>query len=70
VLPYILQWLTIFASGTLADHLIATRLSVRSTRLLLEFVGFGTAGVLIVVAGYMTSKVAAVSTVFASIAVR
>jgi hypothetical protein len=63
VLPYILQWLAYFVSGTLADHLIATRLSVRSTRLLLEFVGFGMAGVLIVAAGYMESKEAAVATV-------
>ena len=63
VLPYILQWLAFFASGVVADHLIATKLSVRSTRLLLEFLGFGIAGILIVAAGYTTSRVAAVTTV-------
>ena len=68
VLPYLLTFLTSTASGWLADALIRSSLSVRSTRRLLQVFAFATSGTLLVITGFVGSKAAATATVSAAVA--
>eukprot|EP01061_Rhynchopus_euleeides_P001435 TRINITY_DN11013_c0_g2_i3.p1 TRINITY_DN11013_c0_g2~~TRINITY_DN11013_c0_g2_i3.p1 ORF type:complete len:531 (+),score=183.03 TRINITY_DN11013_c0_g2_i3:48-1595(+) len=60
VIPYILQFILMLCSGVCADHLIKTKLTVRSTRLLIELVAFAVCCTGLVLAGWMTDVTIAV----------
>ena len=67
VIPYCLQFVLSLCSGWTADFLIATRYSVRTTRLIIELVAFSVCIVTLCLTGWMTNVVLAVTLVTTAI---